>query len=131
MKLTRHRIFSWILPLLGVALVGWYYAEGSGRDKRPAEQAALQPVTTAFLPTHENGGWGYIIYVNGKKFIHQDRIPGIPGKQPFLSEEDAVKVANLVEKKIKAGLPLPAVSIEEMQALGVQGLSGLGPVAPQ
>src|SRR5687767_6963704 len=36
-------------------------------------------------------GWGYDIYINGKRAIHQPIIPAIPGNNSFSSEEKARK----------------------------------------
>lgn len=64
-------------------------------------------------------GWGYDIYVNGKKTIHQPIIPAVSGNNSFKSESDAQKVALFaVDKMLKEG-PLPTILIKELDSLGV------------
>ncbi len=46
-------------------------------------------------------GWGYDITVNDSSTIHQDIIPGIPGRRGFATKEEAEKIGNLVLEKIK------------------------------
>jgi hypothetical protein len=63
-------------------------------------------------------GWGYDILANGQPYIHQDRIPDIPGEHGFQSKEDAMAVGQKVYDRLVAN-QLPVVSIEEMRALNV------------
>ncbi len=67
----------------------------------------------------QDGGWGYDVFVNGEKYIHQPAIPAINGLKPFKTEEDATKVAQLVEQKIKGNLMPPTVTMDELQLLGI------------
>ncbi|RVT78577.1 DUF4907 domain-containing protein [Flavobacterium sufflavum] len=46
-------------------------------------------------------GWGYIIKNNDKIIIKQSIIPVIPNQKSFESEEEALKVGNLVLQKLK------------------------------
>ena len=64
--------------------------------------------------------WGYDIYVNGRKFIHQPRIPGLSGKRGFTNKTDAQRVANLVEGKIKNHINPPCITTDELDSLGVK-----------
>lgn len=65
-----------------------------------------------------NGGWGYIIYRDGKKMINQDQIPAISGKYAFGSENLAKKTAALVVKKLNDN-KLPTITKQELIELGV------------
>jgi len=67
-----------------------------------------------------NNGWGYDIKINNKTFIHQDVIPTINNSKPFISQDDAEKVAKLVIEKIKKKQLPPAVSREEIEKLGIK-----------
>lgn len=46
-------------------------------------------------------GWGYTIKYNDKIIIKQSIIPVIPNQKSFESEEEALKVGNLVLDKLK------------------------------
>lgn len=64
-------------------------------------------------------GWGYDIYVNGKKTIHQPIIPAVPGNNSFKTESDAQKVGLFaMDKMLKQG-SLPTILIKELDSLGV------------
>lgn len=64
-------------------------------------------------------GWGYDIYMKGKKYIHQTTIPSVPGMNGFASKEDAEKVGALVIEKIEKGIMPPSVTPEELKELGI------------
>ena len=65
------------------------------------------------------GGFGYSVFVNGKKFIEQKNIPAVEGNQVFKTSDDALKVGKLVVKKMTESTDLPSVTKEELKALGV------------
>jgi len=65
-------------------------------------------------------GWGYDIYVNGKKSIHQPLIPAVMGNQGFANESDAVKTGSLMIYKIKHGIMPPAIDINELDSLKIR-----------
>jgi len=65
-------------------------------------------------------GWGYDIYVKGKKYIHQTSIPSVPGTAGFTSEKDAEKVANLVVGKVNRNEMPPSVTPEELKELKIK-----------
>jgi hypothetical protein len=64
-------------------------------------------------------GWGYDIYIDGKKMIHQPHIPAVPGRQVFSSEAEAEKVASLVSYKILNNIMPPSVTTSELDSLGI------------
>jgi len=64
-------------------------------------------------------GWGYDIYVNGKKTIHQPIIPAVPGNNSFKTESDAQKVGLFAIDKMIRGGSLPTILIKELDSLGV------------
>ena len=102
-------------------LVGGFWFFRSGRDVAcrvstdPYKDADIKAVV---IPS-ENNTFGYDIYLNGAVFIHQPSRPGLPGNAGFASEEDAMKVAELVINKIRNNEMLPTVTIEELRELGV------------
>lgn len=48
-----------------------------------------------------NSGWGYTIEYKNKTIIKQSVIPVITDNKSFASQEDALKVGNLVMQKLK------------------------------
>lgn len=87
----------------------------------PAAKAGMTYATT--LPFKTNGGWGYEIYLDGKRYIRQPFIPAVAGNVPFATKEDAQKVAALIVKKMSVkSSSLPAVSIQELQALHIAAI---------
>lgn len=64
-------------------------------------------------------GWGYDIYVEGNKTIHQPIIPAIPGNNSFKTETDAKKVGTFaIGKMLKEG-SLPTILVTELDSLGI------------
>lgn len=63
--------------------------------------------------------FGYDIFDNGKKMIHQPNIPGRPGNKGFKSAADATKVAILVIEKIKKNLFPPTIGEKELKAFKI------------
>jgi hypothetical protein len=64
-------------------------------------------------------GWGYDIYMNGKRYIHQPHIPAISGNKGFATEEDARKAGGLVVHKIRNNIMPPTIDVDELDSLGV------------
>jgi hypothetical protein len=65
-------------------------------------------------------GWGYDIYLGGKKIIHQPIIPALPGNRSFKTEVDAQKIGFFAADKMLKGSSLPTISIMELDSLGIQ-----------
>lgn len=87
----------------------------------PAEVAVMAKKGMVPIEAHTfqtDSGWGYTITVNSKPFIKQSIIPGVPGNKSFSTEDDAIKVAQLVIDKIK-NHQVPSVTTEELKKLGV------------
>jgi hypothetical protein len=64
-------------------------------------------------------GWGYQISQNGKLVIDQPTIPGRQGNLGFQTEEDAIKVAELVKSKLLAKEFPPTVSEDDLKNLNI------------
>ena len=69
--------------------------------------------------TAKNNTWCYDILLDGRLFIHQPSVPGLPGNEGFKTKDRAMKVAKLVISKMKMGEIPPSISIEEMKNLNV------------
>ena len=64
-------------------------------------------------------GWGYDIYVQGHKTIHQPIIPAVPGNNSFKTRDDAQKVGSFaIGKMLKEGT-LPTILVAELDSLGI------------
>jgi hypothetical protein len=64
-------------------------------------------------------GWGYDIYIDNRKAIHQPILPGVPGNNSFKTEEQAKKTGLFVLDKMKKAGTLVAVSSEDLDKLGI------------
>jgi hypothetical protein len=64
-------------------------------------------------------GWGYDVFVDGKRLIHQPYIPVLQGNKPFDNVADAKKVAEFVAGKIRMNSIPPTVSYRELDSLGI------------
>ena len=117
---TKRTWVSWALPLVGLALVAWYYTGSMPwTHHAPQSREGYVRLDCQPFPVANGTGWGYDIIAEGKPYIHQDRIPGVPGTRPFASKEDALKVGKLMIDKLKAGTFPPHVSYREMQGMGI------------
>jgi len=63
---------------------------------------------------------GYEILINGKAFIRQKNIPGLPGSTGFKRKKDAEKTAQLVLKKLTAGIMPPSIDKHELDSMNVK-----------
>lgn len=66
-----------------------------------------------------NSGWGYDIFINDKKYIHQEYIPAISGNKPFKSKNEAEITAGIVKEKIRKNIIPPSVTTDELITAGV------------
>jgi hypothetical protein len=73
-------------------------------------------LTYKIIPS-ENNTYGYEILMDGRLYIHQPTIPGLPGNTGFNDKETAMKVADLVISKIKKNEMPPSVTAEELKKL--------------
>lgn len=119
---TILRSGSLLIGILALFLFHPSYAQPVSSQHSEPANIRLYPYDQQIryqLIKGESGGFGYDIYVNSTLFIHQARIPCLPGKKGFKTKADAKKVATLVMTKIKNGLTPPTVTISEMQKLGI------------
>ena len=86
-------------------------------DNNNDRTGADRTIETTVFQVEE--GWGYDLFVDGKRFIHQPYIPVIQGNKPFKNEADAKKVAELVANKIRLNSIPPTVSYRELDSLGI------------
>lgn len=60
------------------------------------------------------GGYGYAVLYEGDTLIKQPYIPAVSGRVVFRTEQEALKVGQLVCDKLRAGLP-PTVTRREVE----------------
>lgn len=128
----QHKaMFRSILPLIFILFAG----SCSNPEDTPVQvPVKADSVQTAVVPLPSNysfktfvnvdsaginHGFGYDIYDNDKRLIHQLSIPGEPGIDGFVSEEEAQRVAALVVEKMKTGGGFPTISHTELLDLGI------------
>ena len=88
-------------------------------QKNPYENAKIEVKT--FVDDNVSGTkeYGYDIYIYGGKVIHQPNIPAVPGNRGFKTDADAKKIGEYVANKIRNNIRPPALSVEELDSLGV------------
>src|SRR3954447_24092127 len=69
-------------------------------SNKTANQFASRKLTHKIIDA-PNKTFGYDIYADDRKVIHQPSIPAIAGNEGFKTKSDAVKVAKLVIGKMK------------------------------
>ena len=65
-------------------------------------------------------GYGYDIYIDGKRYVHQPHVPAVAGNRGFTTETDARKTAEYVAYKIQHNIMPPSISVEELDSLGIK-----------
>jgi len=93
--------------------------KGPGKEKNPGTSSSVATPPSLSVKTFQNKeGWGYEIFVDGQRFIYQDQIPGAPGKQSFVSQQEAMLCGELVIKKIKEN-NIPSIHSTELDSLNI------------
>lgn len=93
--------------------------ENNHPDKVEKRTSTSNPQFEIKTFTYDNG-WGYDIYLDNQKYIHQPNIPAVNGLHIFVSEGDAVKVAELMVKKMEDGMTHPTISVEDLDSLHIE-----------
>ena len=84
---------------------------------------AIQVEARTFEASDSTGkktGWGYDLYVDGKRTIHQPIIPAVPGNSAFRSETDAKKTGDYAAQKFMRTGQFPSITIQELDSLGIK-----------
>ncbi|MBQ2098059.1 MAG: DUF4907 domain-containing protein [Bacteroidales bacterium] len=71
-----------------------------------------------------DSGYGYLVSVNGKKFINQKMIPVIEGKHRFATAEDALNTGKVVITKMIQTADLPSLTKADLIKLGILSQDG-------
>jgi Domain of unknown function (DUF4907) len=91
----------------------------ASQTKRQTQSKAANSHQFEITTLQSASGWGYQISQNGKLVIDQPAIPGRPGNLGFQTEEDAIKVAELVKSKLLAKDFPPSISEADLQNLNI------------
>lgn len=99
---------------LGLPFLLWICAfVAVAQPKKSADQDSI-----TFEVIHSpQGTFGYDIYKNGKRLIHQPTVPGQSGTAGFLKKADAEKVARFVIRKLQKGEMPPTVTRKDLEDL--------------
>jgi hypothetical protein len=87
------------------------------KKKKNAENPYKDVNLTCKIIPSGNNTYGYEILMNGRLYIHQPSIPGLPGISGFANKKTAMKVADLVILKIRKNEMPPSVSVSELKKL--------------
>ena len=90
---------------------------GDAKSKSVTEVDSTKPIIKIF--GSDSTGYGYSIFVRDTEVIRQPHIPAINALHRFANKGDAERVALLVRDKMINGQFPPAVSVEEIDSLGV------------
>jgi hypothetical protein len=112
-KIVNILLLAGSLLLLAFAVFKTSQRASSGKPAAMRDSIAVVAFQTA-------SGWGYTVNVGAHAYIYQDFIPAIPGKNPFRSKEDALRVGNRVADKLRKR-QVPAISGEELKEMGIVG----------
>jgi len=113
------------LPVLIVSIAFFgqisaiFAQETAGKAKLPSADEIAKSNITYNIIVSEGGGYGYDVFTDGIKIIHQPTIPGQPGITGFRTKSDSEKVAELVIRKLKNRETPPAITEEELKKLKV------------
>lgn len=119
--MTKKRVLILSISVLAIVVAAVSVALLSKGDKSSERVLNIGGRESAIeVDTYqlESGGWGYRIVIEGKPFIDQNRIPCVPGSEPFASDDDARKCGNLVAMKLMSK-QMPSLKISDLDSLGI------------
>jgi len=89
------------------------------KDVKPAQSEKINTEVRVFTNDAPYTGYGYDVYIDGKKYVHQPNIPGLPGNDGFITSEAAQRTGELVAYKIRNNVMPPGLDRRELDSLGV------------
>jgi hypothetical protein len=107
----------YLLILLIIALESKAQQKETSKPQFPSAKEYAKKTYTYKIISAPNNTYCYDIYANGKMVIHQPSIPAMPGNEGFKTEAVAIKVAQLIIKKIKKGEMPPSITPEELKSI--------------
>src|SRR5215204_3475348 len=100
--LVRFHALASILIISILSLIWDQPSSNYGNIKFSDLTISSHSDTTYRIISSIDNTYGYEILINGKSFIRQKNIPGLPGSNGFKGKQDAEKTAQLVLKKLTA-----------------------------
>lgn len=95
------------------------YTQQPAADSAAAKAPPPPAITYNIFPA-DSQTYGYDIFVDGKKYIHQSTIPALAGTRGFATKADAAIVAEFVITKIRKRIVPPTITRAELTALGIR-----------
>ncbi len=96
MKNTKKILFRWILYGVTLCVIIALFAS--------IESGNIDGYSLETFQVKDQSGYGYSISKEGKTFIYQPFVPGIPtGTKAFNTADEAKKVGKLVLQRLKEG----------------------------
>jgi len=110
--------------LLLVVLSAMLCSSGTPRGTRPVtpipqQQDATESTIAVDVFPADAGTYGFDVYVDGVRIIHQPMVPGLPGTLGFTKYENARKVGELMADKLRRSIFPPAITVAELDSLDV------------
>ena len=103
---------NWVYLFFGLSALIFVAGRLRGSDKHGSRTGDLQ-LTMRTVKTET--GWGYDLLLNDTVYIHQDRIPALPGQHSFLCESDARSIGRLALARLKH-TRFPVITIAELDS---------------
>jgi hypothetical protein len=89
------------------------------RDQKITGHSVTKTQITYVIIKNRQGNFGYDILNGNRIIIHQLSVPGLQGKEGFITKRDAAKVALLVVRKINKNIFPPTITRQELQSLKI------------
>ncbi len=86
-----------------------------------AETQKFEVIT--FQNDPQIGGWGFDIYVDGKRYIHQPTVPVVAGVMGFGSKEQSETAGKMMVEKLRQCKMPPALDENDLETIGVKSTS--------
>lgn len=109
-----------LLCLIYIASLTFVQTQGNTNNKNVIINNQIKTDSVSITTFKTGNTWGYDIFLKGKLYIHQPNIPAVQGTSGFITEEYAMKTAELVVFKIKHNIIPPTVTVYELDSLGVK-----------
>ncbi len=106
--MRQIKLFSFVIFILILSCA----EKPKAKETSQSFPRSPNPALSAKSFASENGGYGYDIHQDNKLLVHQPNIPGRSGAMGFATKEQALKVAELVMKKIKGDQMPPTFFIK-------------------
>ena len=111
--MIKKRSFRYLSLGLLITIIGILFYRNQEKN-----EFKEKPVLLEVRSIKVDSGWGYDILKDSKVYIHQVYVPAIPGRHPFKTEADALKVGHEVLSRLSTST-LPTVSANDLKDWGI------------